>query len=306
LDVEKINKQISKLLKFSTFEPEYRYWLDTKFPPLNDVFGSKDKGLPYGKLFELSGLEHGGKTAIALVLAGIARRDGAGVGYIDLEDSRDMKWAGKLGLDLTNVSLHYPKLVYEGKKKDKPPRLQSAEEIFTEAEMAMEQIAAQGFDKQFWIVDSIANIVPLKMVEAGVIGANMNTKVSRADFLSTILPQWAGLAANRNATILFINQLRQKIGLVFGDPWDTTGGRALRTNCAVRNRVRRLKGGQMKNNGKVVGIVGIIKNMKNKAGEESVEGEECGFSIRWDKSVADVKFTSVDETSDMLGGSDDT
>ena len=313
LDVSSIQSQIKKLLKYSTFEPEHHYWLNTGSVDLNSVLGSKKLGIPYGKLFELNGLEHGGKTDIATILLGMAQRDGAAGGCVDLEQSRDKPWATKLGADFENTFYIYPKLIFAKKKKKKGydpspkksedeedkgskkiPRLQSAEECFAEAEVAMRMFQEQGYDKQCWIVDSIANIQPLKMVEAGVTDQTMNTRMARAAFLANMLPRWAGLAANYNAIVLLINQLTLKQGLVFGDPYDSVGGRALRTNCSIRARVTR-KGKPLKHNDIVIGIAGTIRNIKNKAGGGSVESQKAGFKILWSANPARVKFMTAKE-----------
>lgn len=295
-----IQSEIHKLLKLSTFEPEQRYWLDTGSSELNAVLGSKTLGLAYGKIYELSGLEHGGKTTLSTILAGIAQRDGATIGYVDLEDSRDERWAEKLGLSWPSVIQIYPKLIYENKKQD-IPRLQYAEELFKEAEIGMQVLAKQGVKKQFWIVDSVANIQSQKMVDAGF-DQTMNTRLDRAVFLKFLLPRWAGIGANYNASIFLVNQLSPRIGMVFGDPYETSGGRAIKTNCSIRARVRRLKNGRLLKNGKTVGLVGIIKNYKNKAGGGSYQDAECGFRILWNYTPAKVDFMSTDEAEKILKG----
>jgi RecA/RadA recombinase len=105
--------------------------------------------------------------------------------------------------------------------------------------------------------------------------------------------------------LYFINQLRDKVGMTFGDPTYTPGGRAIRTNCAIRVRVRRVKGGQLRYNGKVIGVAGIIKNVKNKAGQGSVEAESCGFKVIWNKAKSDIEFMTTDDITDLLKGEKD-
>ena len=304
-DVAALQNKVHKLLKFSTFEPEQRYWLDTGFPELNNTFGARDKGIPYGKMIELAGEEHAGKTLISLLLAGMAQKHGAAVGRIDLEDSRDDQWDRKLGLDPTQIYNIYPRLVV-GKADDDAPkkkgkkkrvgsgmRLQSAEEIFHEAEIAMEQLSGAGFKKQFWIIDSVANI----QTEMGGSGErNMRVSNDRALFLSQTFPKWAALAANYNATVFLVNQLRDKPGVMFGDPTYSPGGRALRHGCQVRCRIRRgAKGGTIKRNEEIVGLRSIIKNTKNKSGGGCVQGGTCGFKIKWAKAVAVYDFMPVED-----------
>jgi len=325
LDAESIQRDIARLLKFSTFQPELRFWLDTGWPELNGVFGSRDKGIPYGKVLELAGTEHAGKSTLSVHIAGMAQREGAGVGRVDLEDSRDEYWDKKLGLNSDSVVDIYPKLVIpkakqqsdddegapakpaRGKKKKKTkmsslPRLQSAEELFAEMEVGMARMAALGCTKQFWIVDSVANIQTEMQLDAGTMGRNMRTSLDRAMFLSQELPTLAGLAANYNALIFLVNQMRDKQGMVFGDPSYSPGGRALRHCCSIRARVRRCKNGILRKGTKIIGLVGIIKNLKNKAGGGSVQDLECGFCLRWNKPLATAEFMTREEAEEAVKG----
>lgn len=317
INVSSIQRDIARILKFKAFQPSHRYWLETGNPDLNAALGSRLRGIPYGKIIELSGKESAGKTTITTILAGMAQRDMAAVGYIDLEDSRDGKWASKLGLDLNNVIQIYPKLLQSsGKKKKKQAsvsevavhkmvtkmgvpsdlRLESAEMLFREAETAMRLLYERGAKKQFWFLDSVANIETEMVVEAGTDGQSMRTRLDRAMFLAMTLPRWAGLAANYNALIVLINQLRDKQGLVFGKPTYSPGGRALRHNCAVRAEVVPVSGGAIKSDTKrQIGVIGVIRNEKNKAGEESEQGCSCQFKVKWNISPAKIIFTPVSQ-----------
>lgn len=318
-NASEMQASIGKLLKFSTFEPEQRYWLDTGSPELNGVFGSKEKGIPYGKVLELSGEEHAGKTLVSTLVAAMAQRDGAGVGRVDLEDARDDEWEIRLGLDPSSVVTIYPKLVLtkaavtdddnkpvkKDKKKKKGsrtgiPRLQSAEEMFEEMKVGMALLAQKGFKKQFWFLDSIAYLRTDMQLEAGISGQNMRTRNDRAMLLSEVLPELAGLAANYNATVFLLNQLREKPGISFGDPLFSPGGRALRHSCSIRARIRRCKGGQLRKGDRIVGLVGIIKNTKNKAGGGSQQTLECGFKIKWSVDPARVEFMSKEDAEALL------
>jgi RecA/RadA recombinase len=299
VNVASIQKRVKKLLKYTTFEPEQRYWLNTGSEELNAVLGSKDYGLPYGKIFELSGVEHGGKTLIGNVLMGMAQKDGAVAGYIDVEDSRDEMWSERLGVDWSSVVPVFAKLIQEGKNEDKL-RLQSAEELFDEAETVMKLNYQDGHKKQFWLLDSIAMLQTSSVIEAGATDQNMRTKLDRAMFLSSILPRWSALAANYGAMIFLINQIRTNPGVLWGNPNYTPGGHALRHVCSIRAEVRRIKNGQLKQSGRIVGIVGKIKNEKNKAGQESVQGAACGFKINWSTSPAKVEFSTVDDAEDAI------
>jgi RecA/RadA recombinase len=326
VDVAGIQRDVQRLLKVSTFQPDHQYWLDTGSPELNATLGSREKGLCYGKMIEIYGKNHGGKTTLCQILAACAQRDGAVFGYGDLENSRDGVWSGKLGVSWENAIPIYPKLIMPKAKKKKGvskpsgtevdvdeednkktkktvlPVLQSAEDIFMEAEATMALLYEKGIKKQFWLFDSVANITPSKILDAGIDGQNMNTNVARAKFLADTLPRWAGLAANYNAMIVFINQVRMKIGVMFGDPETTPGGNALLHNCAVRARVGRVKNGLLRKKGKVVGIVFIVKNIKNKAGEGSVQNDMCGVSVRWDREPARIEFMTAEDAERLIKG----
>jgi recombination protein RecA len=294
LDIGQIQSQVADLLKFSTYEPEFKFWLDTGSADLNGAFGSAEFGLPYGKIYELSGEEHSGKTVVGTVLAGMAQQDGAAIIYIDFEDSRDPAWANKLGLNWDQVIPFWPKLV-KPKNGKGLPRLQGAEEVLLEAEVAMALLHKKGYKKIFVLVDSIANMQTVMQGEAGTADQNMRSRVDRAIMLSDVLPRWCGLAANYNIMIFLLNQLREKIGMVFGDPTTTTGGRSLRHNCSIRAKIRRVKGGRLLSQKKVIGIKSIITNFKNKAGQGSVEGSTCGIKVRWNSNPAQLELMSATE-----------
>jgi RecA/RadA recombinase len=321
---EQLQADIQKLLGYATFAPKTRYYLDTKDEYLNGVFGSKALGIPYGKVVELGGEEHAGKTTLSQIIGSMAQRDGAAIGRIDLEDSRDDAWDIKCGLDPKSILNFWPKLIVpkvkksegeenvtpiKAKKKKKQPRgasglpyLQSAEELFNEAEIGMAKLAAMGFVKQFWIVDSVANIMPEMVIDAGTAGQNMRTRGERSVFLSGLLPKWAALAANYNAIIFLLNQLRERPGVMFGDPTYTTGGRALRHGCSIRARVRRCKSGEVKKGSRVIGLVGVLTNKKNKAGGGSNQNAKAGFRLLWNRPVIKVEFMTVEEAEKLVSG----
>jgi recombination protein RecA len=298
-----VTSDIRKLVKLTTFKPAQRHWLDTGYPDLNAALGSRTLGIPYGRIIELRGPEHGGKTALALLLAGLAQKDGAGIGNIDVEQSRDRPWSEKFSINYDNMIRIWPKLIA---RKGKPPRLESAEELFQEAEAAFGALAARGFEKQYWFLDSIAML----RTRYAILGSkkqekkgdapdrNMRANADRAAFLSEKLAEWASIAAGYNALIVLVNQLRTKPGVVYGDPTYSPGGKAMVHACSIRADVARLKHGRLTNAGKVVGLLTKVRNFKNKAGGKSVQGEECAVHIRWDKSLVRVKVFSADDMED--------
>lgn len=300
-DASDIDAKISKLMKLTTFEPTSRFFLDTGHEYLNKVLGSPSKGI--AKMVELAGEEHAGKTLVSSWLAGLAQQQGAGVGRVDIEDSRDPDWEAKWGLDSRGVVTRYPKLMKFGKGED-DVRLQSAEELFREAEIGMRLLSKRGFDKQFWFVDSIATLQTEMQGEAANSdkGPNMRTRNDRALFLSETLPRWAGLAANYGAVVFFVNQLRDRPGISFGDPSYSPGGRSIKHTCSVRARIRRCKSGKLKKGTRVIGLVSIISNIKNKVGGGSVQGSECGISFKWNYTPGKVEVMSREEAEDLMKG----
>ena len=288
-NVTRIQNNIQKLLKFSTFEPKHQYWLNTGYRVLNKVLGSRTLGIPYDAIIEVAGIKHSGKTLLCTWLAGLAQKEGAGIIYVDIENSYDPLWASRLGLNPAGVVLIKPKLIV-AKKKSAMPRLESGQAMFQEAETAMYLLHEDGFKKKVVIIDSIAMIRTEKQLDAGRMGQNMNTGLDRARFLSDTLPEWAGLAANYNTMVLLINQMRHKQGIVFGDPLTAPGGDALQHACRVQVRMRPCKAGRLLYKGMTVGIIGVIKNIKNKAGGGSIQDRRCGFVMKFKTTPATIEF----------------
>lgn len=304
--------EIDSLLKLTTWESDERLWLNTGSEELNGLLGSRELGLPYGKMTELAGVKHGGKTTLTTIIAGMAQKDGAGCGRIDVENSRDPVWERALGMDPDSIISIYPRMIdpscYKPKSKEdlkKHPRPlfsypEGAETMFLRAEAGMALLKAKGFKKQYWWVDSIANLQTEMSVLAGPAGQNMRTAQDRAQFLSQMLPRWASLAANYNAMIIFINQIRTRPGVMFGDPRYTPGGNALQHNCAVQAWVHRIKNGQLKKGDRVIGLVGWGQNIKNKAGGGSKQSLTCGYKVKWSKSPATWEFMSKEDAEALV------
>jgi recombination protein RecA len=267
---------IRKKLKHFTTEKAVKYWLDTGSPLLNSVFGSEEKGLPYGKMFELAGMESQGKTALMMWLGGLAQKDGAKVGWVDLENSWDPEWATALGLDPEQVYLFKPQIGTFGKETEE--RQHTAEELLTEVEEWIKKKGRENPDGRiFCCVDSIAAMLTEEEAAGGIQDQNMRTKVSLASFLSQLLRRWVALVANYNVMLPFINQLRVAPG-AWGNPEYTPGGNAVKLYASVRVRMRR-KSKKILKGGKAIGIKGTLTNWKNKAGSGSREGLSTGYKL---------------------------
>ena len=291
---------IRKKLGYLTLEMVPKGWLDTGSRRLNSVLGSEEQGLAYGKMIELFGPESNGKTLLALLLAGLAQADGAKVAWVDFENSLDQKWAEGQGLDWSTLYHFKPKLIQD-KKNDKP-RLQTAEELCSEVEEWMAMMNKKGEDKLFIAVDSVTAMLVEEEQEAGLLEQNMRTKVALASFLSRLLRRWVALAQVYSTMMVFINQIRLSPG-AWGNPENTPGGKALKFYCSVRASVRRIKNGKILQSGKMVGLKGIIRNMKNKAGEGSLEGHDCGFKAMFRKY--DWKFLNAQKLKKDTEGGDE-
>jgi recombination protein RecA len=300
---------IRKKLKHFTLERQVRYWLDTGSSRLNGILGSKEKGLPYGKMYEIAGFESQGKTALMKKLAGIAQKDGAKVAWVGLEDSYDPDWAVNLGLNPEEVYLFEPQIVgtmddeddeekpskakeKKRKKLQKAGRLQTAEELLEEVEEWMRQQHMKNPNGRLFVaVDSIAAMLTEEEAAAGIQDQNMRTKVSLASFLSRFLRRWVAMVSMYNAMVLFANQLRINPGQMFGNPEYTVGGNAVRLYSAVRIRMRR-KGKKILKGGNEIGIKGTMTNWKNKAGGGSREGGQIGYKLYFDGKI---KYVDVDD-----------
>jgi recombination protein RecA len=283
-----------KLKHFTTLRP-VRYWLDTGKPELNMVFGSEGKGIPYGKMIELSGFESHGKTAELYELASYAQKDGAEVGIVDLEWSWDSGWARQRGLDPDKVIVFKPEIGTFGSETEE--RMTTGEEVFEEAELWMRRAHARNPEGRIFLgVDSIAAILPEEEAAAGIQEQNMRTKVSLAAFLSRLLKRWVAMAANYNVMMILVNQLRTAPG-AWGDPTYTPGGNAIRFYSAVRVRMYR-KGKKLLKGGNPVGIKGLLSNWKNKAGEGSREGLKVGYKMYYNGRS---KYVSAEEIKSDSG-----
>jgi recombination protein RecA len=279
---------IQDALGYLTLELQPREWLDTGSRMLNAALGSQELGIAYGKMIELFGPESNGKTLLALLLAGLAQADGAKVAWVDFENSLDKPWASMQGVDYERLYHFYPKLIRKSPKEK--PRLQSAEELCDEVELWLERRHADGCKKLFIVVDSVTAMLVEEEATAGNTEANMKTKMGLASFMSRLLRRWVAQAQVYSACIVFINQIRLA-PMAFGNPEQTPGGKALKFYCSIRASVRRVKGGKILQKGHMIGLKGIIKNMKNKAGEGSLEGHEVGFKCKFMES--DWRFLSA-------------
>jgi RecA/RadA recombinase len=298
--------KILGMMHTAVFLKAAQIWLDTKNKYVNGVLGSEKYGIPAGKMYEIQGKPHAGKTSITMYLAALAQKEfNAFVIWVDLENSltneKDVdgefhnSWAAKFRLDTTEDNFYraYPKVLVASKLRKKGKKtiakagdiyIQAAESIFDEVELVMKEVKVKQHDRPIFVaVDSIANL-QTALSAGSHEEKNMRTNLDRAIFLSGSLPKWQTLAYNFTAWVFFINQIRTKQGMVFGDPEYSPGGKSLEHNCHVRVKMRPFKRGIIiDDDDNVIGARGSIINIKNKAGGSSKMGKKCGYSARFKK-----------------------
>ncbi len=281
-EIQKIRETMGHL----TLKAPPPAWLNTKHTELNEVLGNPDLGIPYGRVIELSGWESGGKSGVGYALLALGQQDGASCHLADFETVVDRdpfdpirasatSWLAKRGVDVAKLSLFQP---YVGRfEKEKAPRLCSAPELCDEIEAMLSRNYDLGVKKQILLVDSVPAMMPDGAAASGLSGRNMHDRMALPVFMSELMQRWVGLAHAYSTLMIFINQLREKPGVRFGDPAYTPGGNALPFYSSVRARVKRAPKCLMKKNGKTIGLKGIITCKKNKCG--GLEGSKIGFRM---------------------------
>lgn len=196
-------------------------------------------GIPRGRIIEIYGPESSGKTTIALHLVAEVQKKGGIAGFIDAEHALDPVYAKNLGVDTANIYLSQP--------DDGEQALEIAETM----------VRSGAID--IVIVDSVAALVPRAEIQGEMGESHMGLQ---ARLMSQALRKLTAFAGKSNCTVVFINQLREKIGVTFGNPETTTGGRALKFYASVRLDIRRAD--SIKVNNEIVGNRTKVKIAKNK------------------------------------------
>jgi recombination protein RecA len=197
------------------------------------------QGIPRGRIVEIFGPESSGKTTLALHVVAQAQKAGGIAAFIDAEHALDPSWAKKLGVELETLLVSQPG---------------SGEEAMHITEMLIKSNAVD-----IIVVDSVAALVPRKELE----GEMGDTHVGlQARLMSQAMRKLTGVIAKSKCSVIFINQIREKIGVMFGSPETTPGGRALKFYCSCRIDVRRIS--QLKDGEEVIGQRVKAKVVKNK------------------------------------------